>query len=174
MNLRTGHIIIGLLIVVFSSISHSCRVSYSFTGASIPPEAKTVSIQYFENNAPLVMPTLSQVITDKLVQRFQSQTSLDMVNQNGDLQFSGAIVDYEPAQPVAIQGNETAAMNRMTIKVKVKFTNLYDETADFETTFSQYSEYNSSTNLSSIQDQLIEEICEALVDDIFNKSVVNW
>jgi len=168
----------GILLLVFlfsmPLIFHSCLVKYSFTGASIPAEAKTVSIRQFVNNAPLVIPTLSQVLTDKLVNRFLSQTNLAFVERNGDLQFEGTIDNYQPAQPVAIQGNETAALNRMTITIKVKFTNLYDEAADFETTFTQYAEYNSGTNLSSIQDALIEEIAEALVDDVFNKSVVNW
>lgn len=146
---------------------------YSFTGASIPPEAKTITVVYFVNNAPFVEPSLSQSLTDVLRDKFQSQTSLVFVKDGGDLQLEGSITDYS-TRPVAIQGNETAALNRLSISVKVRFTNLIDPTKDFETTFTRFEDYPSSEELSDVQDQLISEIDDALVDDIFNKAVVNW
>lgn len=146
---------------------------YSFTGASIPPGAKTISISYFVNNAPLVEPTLSQALTDALRDRFLQQTPLNFVNENGDLQLEGVITDYS-TRPVAIQGNETAALNRLTIQVKVKYTNTLEPDKDFETTFSRFEDYPSNQDINQVKDALIPSINEALVDDIFNKAVVNW
>jgi hypothetical protein len=148
-------------------------MSYSFTGASIPAQAKTISVEYFSNQAPIVVATLSQTFTDGLRDKFASQTSLDVINRNGDLAIEGAITGYS-TQPVAIQGNEQAAMNRLTITVKVKFTNKFDEKQDFEQSFSRFSDYSSGQNLVTVQEGLIEEISQGLIEDIFNKSVVNW
>ncbi len=149
-------------------------MSYSFTGASISPDVKTVSIQYFPNNASLVVPTLSRVFTDALKDYFTSQTNLILVDRNGDLNIEGAITGYS-VQPVAIQGNETAAMNRLTINVTIKFTNKKNEKQNFENkTFSRYQDYPSSQNLAAVQDQLIKLIDDQLISDIFNQAVVNW
>lgn len=160
-----------LMLLLF--IAPSCRVSYSFTGASISPSVKTVSIAYVPNNAGLVVPTLSRTFTDALRNYFTSQTNLVLVDRNGDLNLDGAITQYA-VQPVAIQGNETAALNRLTIVVSVKFTNKTDPKQNWETTFSRYQDYSSGFNLSSVQDGLITDITGELVQDIFNKSVVNW
>lgn len=162
----------GILLIILSLYLTGCGV-YSFTGASIPPGAKTISIAYFVNNAQFVEPTLSQSLTDALRDRFLSQTSLDFVNADGDLQLEGIITDFS-TRPVAIQGDETAAMNRLTVQIRVKFTNLPDPTKDFENSFSRFVEYPSSQDFYAVKDQLIVEINEALVEDIFNKAVVNW
>ncbi len=146
---------------------------YSFTGASIPPEVETISIQHFPNQASMVQPTLSQTLTDALKDRFMSQTNLNIINAHGDLQIEGAIVNYQTA-PVAIQSDDRAALNRLTITIRVKFTNLYDEKQNFETTLSRYEDYDSSLSLSAVEDRLIKNITEALVEDIFNRTVVNW
>jgi hypothetical protein len=160
--------LVGVLIVL-----QSCKMSYSFTGASIPAEAKTISVEYFANQAPLVVATLSQSFTDGLRDKFASQTTLDVINRNGDLAIEGAITGYS-TQPVAIQGNEQAALNRLTITVKVKFTNKFKEKDNFEQSFTRYADYASSQNLVTVQEGLIEEISQGLIDDIFNKAVVNW
>jgi len=146
---------------------------YSFTGASIPAEAKTVSIQYFENKADLVEPTLSQTLTDALRDKFASQTSLNLVGRDGDLQLEGEITAYK-TEPIAIQGDQLAALNRLTITIKIKYVNLFDESKNFESSFSRYSDYSSTQDLNTVQSGLIETINEALVEDIFNKAVVNW
>ncbi|MGC8866232.1 MAG: LptE family protein [Bacteroidales bacterium] len=148
-------------------------MSYSFTGASIPIQAKTISVEYFSNQAPIVVPSLSQVLTDALRDRFTSQTPLNLVPRDGDLHIEGIITGYS-TQPVAIQGNEQAALNRLTVTVRVKFTNKYDEKANFEQTFSRFEDYPFTASLNSVQDALIQQIVDALVDDIFNKAVVNW
>jgi hypothetical protein len=161
------------LIIGVTLLFGSCRVNYSFTGASISPNVKTVTIMYFPNQASLVVPNLSRSLTDALKDYFTSQTNLVLVDKGGDLHIEGAITGYT-VQPIAIQGNETAAMNRLTITISVKFTNKTDEKQNFETTFSRYQDYQSTLNLSSVQDGLIKQIDDQLVQDVFNKAVVNW
>ena len=150
-----------------------CTVSYSFSGASIPVEAKTFSVAYFKNNATLIEPTLSQTLTDALKNKMTNQTRLSQVDRNGDLAFEGTITNYAPSQPGAISG-ETAIMNRMTISVSVKFSNAIDPAQNFEKTFTQYTEYNSSIDFMSIQSSSIDAVVDLLIEDIFNQAVVNW
>ncbi len=160
--------------IFFLILMAGCSVNYSFTGASISANVKTISVPYFPNKSTTVIPTLSRTITDALRDYYTSQTNLVMVERNGDLQVDGEITGYV-VQPVAIQGNETAAMNRLTITVKVKFTNKIEEKQSFEdATFSRYLDYPVSRDLSTIQEELILGITEQLVQDIFNKTVVNW
>jgi len=166
----------GLHIIVFLSsvfLLASCTMKYSFTGASIPPEVKTISIHYLKNTALLVKPTLSMQLTDELRNRFTSQTSLTPVNQNGDFDISGEITNYTTS-PVAIQGNQTAALNRLTVTINIRFVNKFDEKQNYETSFSRYVDYPSSKSLASVESQIIEEIIGYLVDDVFNKTAVNW
>ncbi len=161
-----------LLFISINIIFVSCGI-YSFTGASISPDVKTVTINYFDNRALNVQPTLSQTLTEALKDRFNSQTNLDQINKNGDLIFEGYISDYR-ISPVAIQGNQTAALNRLTIKISVKFTNNKDHSQDFDTSFSEYEDYESSKSIDSVEDELIKQIVDKLTEDIFNKSVANW
>jgi len=151
----------------------SCRITVSLTGSNINPNAKTVSIATFKNNASLVNPALSQEFTTALINKVQSQTPLTIVGSNGDYTLEGEITGYH-VSPVAIQGNDVAAMNRLTITVRVRFTSKYDENLDFENSFSRYMDYNSTDNFSNIESGLVSTINEALTDDIFNKAFVNW
>jgi predicted oxidoreductase len=161
-----------VLIIFFLAFETSCHV-YSFTGASISPDIKTVSIQLFPNRASIVQPSLSNAFTEKLKDKFVSETNLSLVKDNGDLNFEGAITDYN-TQPTAITGNDNASLNRLTITVSVKFTNTKDSKQDFETNFSSYADYASNQSLSSVEKDLIIQINSKLVDEIFNKAVVNW
>jgi len=165
--------IINLLTIVLLLVLFSGCGIYSFTGASISPEIKTISIQHFPNNAPLIEATLSQTFTDALRDKFVSQTNLTLVNSGGDLSIEGEITDYN-TKPVAIQANEVAALNSLTITVSVVFVNNFDETKDFETKFTHYLDYQSNQNLSAVKETLIPQIVEMIVEDIFNKAVVNW
>ncbi len=158
----------ALFLLFFSS----CGV-YSFTGASVPAGAKTMSIQYFPNKAEIVEPTLSAVFTNALRDRFTSQTNLQMVDKNGDINVEGEIVSYKTT-PVAIQGDQTAALNRLTITVNVRYTSKQDPSKDFETTFSQYRDYPATENFNSIKEDLIKKIVDDLTDNIFNKALANW
>lgn len=161
-----------LLAIALILCFQGCGI-YSFTGASIPPEAKTFSVQQFPNNALLVEPLLSDQFSTALRDRFMNQTSLQMTSVNGDLDFEGEITDYSTS-PVAIQSDQTAALNRLSITVNVRFTNKFDDSKSFESKFTQYIDYPSDQDLNSIKDGLIAEITEMLVDNIFNKAVVNW
>ena len=162
----------SLVVLLSCCLFSGCGI-YTFSGASIPAEAKTVSVQYFPNNAQLVNPLLSNALTNALNDMFVNQTTLQSVPQNGDLALEGEITGYSTA-PIAITGNQTAAMNRLTVTVNVRFTNKYDESKDFEQRFSQYQDYPSSQDLNAVQDVLVEQIIEDLCQDIFNKAVVNW
>ena len=159
-------------LVSFVFVMQSC-VSYSFTGASIPPEAKTISVQYFDNQADFVNPTLSENLTTAIKDRYTNQTSLVLVRQKGDLQIEGVITNYT-STPQAITANQTAALTRLSITIKVKFVNLIEPENNFETSFTRYEDYDSSLDLAEVQDVLTGLINIMLVDDIFNKSVVNW
>ena len=160
------------IFVITSAILTSCGV-YSFTGASIPPEAKTVSVQYFPNRALFVEPVLSPVFTNILRDKFTSQTNLEMIERSGDLSIEGEIVGYD-IKPVAIQADQTAAQNRLSITVNVRFSNRFEPDKDFETKFTQFFDYSSTTELNSIKADLIDELSEALAQDIFDKAVINW
>ena len=164
--------IFRIMIVFVLLVGVQSCVSYSFTGASIPPDAKTISIQYFDNRSDFIVPTLSESLTLDVKDRFSSQTSLVLVNRNGDLQIEGVITSYKTT-PQAISGDE-AALNRLSISIKVKFVNLIEPDKNYETTFTRYEDYESTYDLADVQDALIEIINEMLVDDIFNKAVVNW
>jgi hypothetical protein len=150
-----------------------CKVNYSFTGASIPPDVKTISIKYFTNTAPLAPPTIQQSLTEALKDIFTTQTNLTQVNRNGDLNFEGSVTGYYTS-PVAIQGNDQAALTRLTISVNVKFVNIKDEKQSFETTFTRDGTFSSRVNISSVEQELIRDINKQLVQDIFNRSVSNW
>ena len=146
---------------------------YSFTGASIAADVKTVAVQYFPNRATTIEPTLSQHFTENLKDYLLAQTNLNLESDAADLNFSGSIVKYE-VKPIAIQANEQAAQNRLTIAVKVKFENTKDDSKSFDQKFSRYADYDSSKNLVDVEANLIEQITAELVEDIFNKAVVNW
>ena len=161
------------LFIAGSLLLTSCGI-YSFTGASIPTEAKTVSVQYFSNKAATVQATLSQVFTERLKDMLVEQTNLTLSENEGDLAFSGYISKYQ-IKPMAIKADETAGQNRLTIAVKVTYHNSFDAKSSFEQTFSRYRDYESSLMLSGeLEVDLIEEITNELVEDIFNKAFVNW
>lgn len=164
---------LAVLMPLFFVILYGCKVSYSFTGASISPDVKTISIQYFQNRASLVMPGLSQNLTDALTDKCKAQTNLGFINGIGDVNFEGEITDYS-ARPLTVSADAQAATNRFTIGVRVKFTNSVDPGLSFEQTFSRYEDYDSNIDLSQVEKELSATIIELLVEDIFNKAFVNW
>lgn len=171
--MKFSKIMMAMLLAVMTTTLGGCTVKYSFSGASIPLDAKTVSVPYFPNNAPMVAPSLSSTLTDALQDKFARQTKLQLVSTGGDLAFEGEITNYT-STPAAITSAETAAMNRLTITVKVKFTNIYEPQNNYNKSFSAFAEYDATSLLQDIQDTLITEICEQLVQDIFNAAVANW
>ena len=170
MNKIRKYIPISLLIISLIIIQ-SCKINYSFTGA--PITAKTISIDFFPNKATLVKPSLSQDLTDAMRDKFVNQTSLELVEQNAELHIEGEIVNYK-TNSIAIQGDETAALNRLTIKVNVRFTNMKQEEDSFEQTFIGFEDYDANLSFGSVEDQLIDIIKKRIVEDVFNKALVNW
>ncbi len=171
--MKRNSIIYILPIFFLMIVVYSCKVNYSFSGASVSPDIKTVSIQYFRNNASLAPPTISQSLTEALKNIFTSQSHLAIVTRNADLNFEGEITGYAIA-PVAIQSNDLAASNRLTIMVHVKFVNTKDEKQNFDTSFSRFADYSSTQSLTAVQANLIDQINQQLVQDIFNKAMINW
>ena len=164
--------IISLLAVLLLAVG--CSGGYSFTGASIPPGAKPLSVATFPNNASTVNPQLSQKLTDELMQMFSSQTPLDvMSNEGGDLHVEGEITGYD-TRAAALSSNDEVSMNRLTVTIKVRFTNNIDPEANFEQQFSRYRDYPASRDFSSVESSLVGEIVTELCEDVFNKAVVNW
>lgn len=172
-TIRISVVIVTLACMVV--LLNSCGV-YSFTGASISPNVKTISIAYFANNAQFVQPTFSQKFTDALRDKFRTQTNLMIVNKGGDLNIEGEITGYDPNQPIAIQGgaDQTASLYRLNVTVNVRFTNKKDEKQNFESIFTTYKDYGRDTRFADVEEKFIDEINEKLVQDIFNKAVVNW
>ena len=162
------------LLALFALLMQGCSGGYSFTGASIPPGASTISVATFPNNAATVNPQLSQKLTDELRSMFGGQTSLSVLTSGeGDLELSGEIVGYD-TRASALSSSDDVSMNRLTITVKVHFVNNIDHDADFEQSFSRYRDYAASQDFSSVEAGLVGEIVSELCEDIFNKSVVNW
>ena len=121
----------------------------------------------------MAQPVLSQRFTEALRTILQTQTSLAVVDRLGDIHFEGEIIGYTTL-PVALQGNETAALNRLTITVAVRFVNKQDTKQNFEQNFSRFADYESAASLSAIEENLIKEINDQLVQDIINKALTNW
>jgi len=165
--------LILFMIILEGVLFQSCKISYSFSGASISPQVKTLSVQYFQNRAALVQPGLSQSLTDALSDKCKAQTRLSIVNGNGDVNFEGEITDYS-TRPLTVAADSRAAMNRFTISVKVKFTNTVEPQYSYERTFTRYEDYDSRLNLSDVEKGLSDKIIELLVEDIFNAAFVNW
>ena len=150
-----------------------CTVKYSLSGASIPPDAKTFSVAYFPNNAPMVAPILSATLTDELTQRFATRTSLVQVEEGGDFAFEGDIIGYSSTTS-SVSSGEYALQNRLTITVKVKFTNAIDDKMSFNKNFSAYADYDSTKLLNEFESELIPQIVEQIVTDIFQAAASNW
>lgn len=148
--------------------------TYSFSGASIPAEMKTVSVQFFENNSALVVPYLSQQFTEALKDRIRNQSRLSIVRSDGDANFEGRITDYS-IRPVAIQGNDRAGLNRLTVTVSVKYTNSLNSELNFEQSFQAFQEFSLNQGPIQTQEQkLLTLINRQLTEDIFNKAFANW
>jgi uncharacterized alpha/beta hydrolase family protein len=169
-------IFVGILI--FACVIDACKFpKYGFSGASISADVKTVFVDFFTNRARVVNPMLSQIFTEKVKDKFVNEAGLSMDSKQGDLEFSGEITGYD-VRPLSIQqseqGRDFASMNRLTVTVKVVFTNNKNHEQDFNTSFSAYYDWDSTRSLSEVENDAVDVIVEQLVEDIFNKSVANW
>lgn len=148
----------------------SCKINYSLSGGNLEG---TLTITDFPNRAPKVNPDLSQMFTEDFKAKFISQTSLELINGFGDYNFEGEITDYS-TKSLAIQANETASLNRLSISVRIKFTDSKESKNDFDQTFTRFEDYDSSVSLDDVEAELSKAIVEQIIEDVFNKSVVNW
>ena len=169
--LQTLGVVSALLVTMF--IVHSCGI-YSFTGTSIQPDVKTVTVNYFEYKALKVNPSLSNDITTALQDKFLKLTRLEQVDMDGDLEITGTVTGYD-VKATAITANEQAAQNRLTVTVKVSFVNRKYPEDDFDDkSFSAYADFDAMTSLDAVESTLCEDIIEQLCEDIFNSTVANW
>ena len=162
-----------LFFAVLVVLLPACKMSYSFTGANLSPQVKTYTVYYFPNRARLVNPTLSQTFTEDLREKLRRQTSLNELQENGDIEFEGQITGYE-VRPMSIQKDDLAAKNRLTISVKLKYTNSKSPEENFDKNFSAYEDYDSNQSLSDVEDELTRLIVIKLTEDIFNATIANW
>ena len=152
---------------------------YSFTGASISPDVKTISIQTFYNAAPLGLSNMSALFTEKIKDYFQQNTSLRLVESNGDLQIDGYISDYTITPVAANSGGSNSAdfssQSRISITVSCSYINIKDPTFDFDKVFpSRFVDFDTSIDLTASEEGFVEEIFDQIILDVFNASVANW
>ena len=166
--------ILAAVVLTASLLLGGCSiVKYSFSGTSIDPSVKTVTINYFEYKALKVNPSLSNELTEAMKDKFRKLTKLEQVEMDGDLELSGAVTGYE-VRAAAVTADEVAAMNRLTVTASLKFTNRKFPEEDFEQSFSAYSDYDSNNSLDAVEASLCEEIVQKLIEDMFNASVAQW
>ena len=164
---------IVLALVTTAFLVQSCGI-YSFTGTSIQPDVNTVTIPYFEYKALKVNPSLSNQLTEALQEKFIRLTRLELVDEEGDLEVVGAVTGYD-VRATAITASEQAAQNRLTVTVKVSFTNRkYPEESFPDKSFSAFADFDAMQQLDAVEASLCEEIVEKLCEDIFNGTVANW
>lgn len=168
-----GKLLSSLAILVVIIIQQGCGF-YSFSGTSICAEVETFSVSFFENNAAIVSPLLSQTITEELKQKFISETNLSIQEGEGDFQFTGSITRFE-VTPVAAQSADIASQNRLTIYVDVKLECEKCPESAFEQEFQGFLDFDAAADFSSVENDLIDEIVnEQLIQKIFNKAAINW
>jgi len=165
--------LIGLVFI------QSCGV-YSFTGSTLGPDVKTISIQTFTNNALLGPSNMSVTFTEEIKDYFQQNTGLILVDQEGDIQLEGYIENYT-LTPVAASASSSsndanlANQSRITISISAVYINTKDDQFDFDRRFSNFRDFDqATTDLSQVEEQLVDEIFEQIIIDIFNSSVANW
>lgn len=171
-NMRSTHYGKIVALILFVGLT-SCKINYTFSGASYSADTQTYSVAFFQNQAPIINPSLSNVFTEALKDRVSAQTKLKLVQQSGDIQYEGSILNYQ-VSPQSISGNETASLNRLTITVNVKFTNTKTPAQSFERSFTQFADYESTKSLNMVEEELVRDIVDKLTTDIFNASLVNW
>ncbi|MBP5559616.1 MAG: LptE family protein [Bacteroidales bacterium] len=150
-----------------------CKVTYSFSGTSIQADVNSITINFIEYRAPRVNPSLSNDLTEAIRNQFRRMTSLEQVDMDGDMELSGQITGYD-VTAAAVTADEVAARNKLTVTVKIQFTDKKHPEENFDKSFSAYSEYDSTNTLDAVESSLCAEIIEKLVEDIFNASVAQW
>ena len=163
---------ITLLLTAFLAALAGCGI-YSFSGTSIQPDVKTICIEPVVNKATKINPSLANQLTEELNDKFRKLTKLEQVTEEGDLNLLVTIESYD-VRAAAVTANEVAALNRLTVTCKVKFTNVLHPEDDLEQSFAGYEDYDSNNTLDMVEGTLCETIVKKLVDDIFNATVAQW
>ncbi len=162
-----------LLITVAGLLSYSCfSVNYSATGAT--PPGKTYSVQFVENQARLVEPGLSQLVTEQLKDYIRANSKLVLINGSADNDFEAVITGYEPSVPASIAAGDVATQNRFTITIKVRYTCNVNPELDFESSFSRFMLYSVDSDFETVKAELTEDILELMMEDIYKRAFVNW
>ena len=170
MRKRTARIALLLLAALLAG---ACGI-YSFSGTSIQPDVKSITINTFEYKALKVNPALSNNLSEALRTQFRKMTRLEQVDMDGDLEISGDITGYD-VRATAVTANEVAAQNRLTVTVKVNFANRkYPEDGFEGKNFSAYADYPSEQSLDAVEQTLCAEIIDKIIEDIFNATVAQW
>lgn len=147
---------------------------YSFTGASVAPNINTFQVNFFRNNAPIIEPGIDREFTQRLQDLISSQTRLNLTNNNGDLIYEGEIVDFY-ISPMTATAQNTAAQNRLTIVVNVRFYDTKNPENDLAQRFSFYSDYPAQSQLvGAVKENALDEIFERLTQDIFSATLAKW
>lgn len=163
-----------IALAVIATTITSCIPSITLSGASIPENLHTFSVDYINNRAPLINPDLSQKITDGLKDRIQNESRLVLTEDGqSDIEFSGNITGYS-TQPMALKADAVSAETRLTITVKIRCRNFKDPKKDWEQSFSAYKDYDSENNLATVEDELTTAIVSELTENIFNKAFADW
>lgn len=165
--------IICLLCLLIVCNGACFTVNYTAKGYSIPPEAKTISILYFNNTSDFAPASLGQEFTTKLRERFEKETNLLLVDGIGDLHFEGEIVKYQSVVST-ISADETGGTQRFVIGINVRYMNSIEPKEDFENRFEKYEEYPAENDFSYAEENYTSILLEEIIDDIFNKAFVNW
>ena len=162
-----------LAIILAAALCLGACGIYSFSGTSIQPDVNSITINLFEYRAMRVNPSLSNDLTEAIRNQFRRMTRLEQVEMDGDMELSGEITGYD-VTPAAVTADEVAARNKLTVTVKVSFTDKKHPEEDFDKSFSSYAEYDSSSTLDAVESSLCAEIIDKLVEDIFNAAVAQW
>ena len=165
----------AFLLASLSFLVNSCSMKLGLAPISSIDytKVKTISIKDFPNQAPLVYPPLSQEFTEALKDIYIRQTRLQMVNNNGDLELEGEITGYE-LTPMAVKEDAWSSQTKLTITVRVRYSNRTNPDEDFEQSFSAYREFDATRMLQDVQAELCTEIIDELTDQIYNATVANW
>ncbi len=164
----------GITLMSIAVVLCSCLISYKFNGASIDySKIHSIAIADFPNNAALVNPMLSSDFSEGVRDIFTRQTRLIVNKRGGDLELEGEIVDYN-LTPMAISADSYSAQTKLTMVVRVRFTNNVDIEESFEKTYSAYQIFDSSQMLNDVQDELCATMVKEIAENIYNDTVAKW
>jgi Lipopolysaccharide-assembly len=166
--------LVTILILSLSLLAtNACKVNYSLNGNSVPAEAKTVSVAFFPCNVSIAPADYGQKFTDALRNKFSSQTRLNLVKNNGDLQFEGTVNGYRSEVGTSADANAVAT-NRFVVSISLKYSNKFDEKKNFERQIEKFVTFPGSKSFANEEKNLIEEINKQLTQEVFNAAFNDW